>query len=293
MRVEYFRFLLSRVKEPVLPFHRDTKSREEVIQELFDPKQSPYRFKAGRSDYGFVSVGKAGNIVVGKFGKHSARKLHSSPDKQFKQKTEEDWPFCHVYINLDDEAKTGRTFQAGQVLAIQVNYSAISNNRNALRALADHINRTLIFDGFHISFNPILADKKKFWTVVGEHNGNIRKLVLTYTPPNIFKLNNKLEDDLKEANSNFNTTSTQIVLENDGGQLTLPRDNPLLEQSARYIDAGSGTYTFHLQKGKKIIRSDDGIKTEIFEGIEVELAGTHDTIQSLAPLLKDIINGKK
>ena len=78
---------------------------------------------------------------------------------------------------------------------------------------------------------------------------------MTYTPPNLFNLKNKLEDDLREANQTFNTTSTQVVLENEMGNLDLPKNNELLKESAEYIDQGAGSYQVHLSVGKKVIKS--------------------------------------
>lgn len=288
MKFEYFRFLVSPVKEPQFEFERK-KTREQIINDIFETDH-PHKFANGRAKYGYVSLLKEGKLIHGRLGKLSSKMLHSSPDQKFQVKKAEDWPGCRVFINLDDERVSGRTFELGQVIAIEVNKAAISNNTNALRAFADHINKTLIHEGYHIAINPILTAKKKFWSVVSEHEGKIKKVVLIYTPPNLFNLKNKLEDDLKEANKTFNTTSTQIVLENDAGKLVLPKDNPLLNQSAQYIDEGSGSYSIHLMSGKKVIKSEEGVKTESFDGLELTIEG--QTAEGVTDVMKAVLSGR-
>jgi hypothetical protein len=115
-------------------------------------------------------------------------------------------------------------------------------------------------------------------------------VVLTYTAPNLFKIGSSLEDDLKEINKSFNTTSSQIVFENYGGNIELPEDNKLLQETAKYIDLGGGSYKFHLSKGKKTVSSEDGIKTETFDGLELTLEGSAD--DKIENVLKQVLGIK-
>ena len=107
--------------------------------------------------------------------------------------------------------------------------------------------------------------------MVDEYEDQIKKVVLTYTPPNLFDLKNKLEDELRQANEKFHTTSTQIVLENNVNHLKLPKNDPLLEESADYIDQGAGNFKIHLKNSKKTIKSEAGVKFETFEDIELDI----------------------
>ncbi len=291
MKFEYYRFLLTPIDEPELPLHGKL-SREEVITKIFSKGKS-YEFKSGKASYGFVlkSISDAHKMGIGRVGKQKSERLFGSPSEGFAEKQEENWPGSDVLINFDDEKSTGKTRESGQVMAIQVNRSAITNPTNCLRALADKINQEIILYGFYITINPILKPKKKFWSVVNENKGNIKKVVLIYTPPNIFNLQNKLSDDLKEANKKYNITSTQIILENEMGHLDLPDDDPLLEQSAEYIDEGQGSYQIHLSKGKKnVLKSEAGVVSESFEGFELTMHG--QDAEQLKDVLEQVLERK-
>ena len=271
MRFEFFRFLLTSVEQPELPLHGKF-TREEVIAKIFSTNKR-YNFKSKKATYVLVIPFCEEKLAFGRIGKRTSKLLHDSPDKGFKEKREEDWPGSHIFINLSDEKLSGNTKKSGQMIALQVNMDAISDSTNCLRALAIQINKEISSSGFRVSINPVLKERQKFWNVIDKNRGSIKKVVLTYTPPNIFNLENKLEDDLRAANKKFNTTSTQIVLENDDGDLNLPKGDALLDQSAEYIDLGNGNFRVHLTSGKKIIKSEDGVRTEEFEGDSLAIEG--------------------
>ena len=225
MKFEYFRFLLTPVEEPQLPL-REKLDRKALIQDMF-AEEKKYNFQSGRATYGFVVKNKIGNLVEARIGKRTTTRLHASPDNGFEEKEEEDWPGSSVFLNLDDEKGSGKSKESGQKIAFEANRVAITNPVNCLRALADKINEDITHHGYFITINPILTAKKSFWAAVDENEGKIKKAVLTYTPPNLFNLQNNLEDDLRKANEKFNTTSTQVVLENESGNLHLPKDDQL------------------------------------------------------------------
>lgn len=288
MRFEYYRFLLTPLSQLELPFSENSPTREELPGAIFSPDK-PYTFQYRGTAYGFVTRSVRNKKAFGRLGKQKNTTLHLSPASGFQEKQEEDWPGCHVFINLDDEKTTGQTEQFGQVIAIQVNRPAISSPTNCLRALADKINEEIYFLGYYLSINPILQNKKGFWSVVDEHEGKIKKVVLTYTPPNLFDLKNKLEDELRQANEKFHTTSTQIVLENNVNHLKLPKNDPLLKESADYIDQGAGNFKIHLKKGKKTIKSEAGVKVETFEGIELDIE--NNSTLALEEIVMKVIGG--
>lgn len=288
MRLEYFRYLLSPLKQSRLAFVEEL-SREEVIRKIFSSEKI-YTFPYGRNKgtFGFVTKLIHNKKAFGRIGRQKKTKLHLSPAEGFQEKQEEDWPGSHIFINLDDEKTTGQTEKSGQVIAIQSNRAVISNPTNCLRALADKINQEVREYGYYLTINPILQEKKNFWSVVDKYDGHIKKVVLIYTPPNLFELKNKLEDDLKRANENFNTTKTEIVLENNSGDLRLPRENRLLKESAEYVDQGGGGYIIRMKDGKEIIKSEEGVETKTFEGKELNIEGASK--EDLARIIHHIFN---
>lgn len=287
MRFEYYRFLLAAVdsKQDDL-FQGQKKSREELIKEIFSEGKT-YTFEKGKSGYGFVIKRVINKKAFGQIAKQKEAKIVSSPSEGLEERQEETWPCSYVVINLDDEKKNGETDQFGQVIAVQVNTPVISNNASCLRALSDHINTIIINDAYHISINPIQTGEFTFWSVIDKYQGQVTKATLSYTSPNLFNLENKLEDDLRKANQEFNTTNTQLTLESQGGNLNLSKDNELLSQSAEYIDKGGGVYALKLKNGKTITSNRKGVKTEAFDGKEINIEGV--TERSLMEIIKNVL----
>jgi len=289
MKFEYFRFLLTPVKEPQLPLHGKI-DRDDLIAEIFS-KNKTHIFKSRKANYGITIDFIKDGVARGRVGKKTTKKLRSSPEEGFTVKDAEDWPGSTIVINLNDEKETGKLREAGQIIAISVNKSAIQSSKKCLRAFAEKINEEIVNKGFFFTINPIPTEKTKFWAIAKKYKGQIQKVTLTYTPPNILQLGSTLEDDLREDNKVFNTTKTQVVFENESGDLDLPEANSFLNQSADYIDLGGGTYKFNLKNGKTTLTSENGIKTETFEGVELSLeANDEKEIQDALKLILGVEN---
>ena len=272
MHFEYYRFFLTPVSQGELPFE-ERKSRQQWIEKIFTEGET-YKFVYRGTDHGFRIQKIIDKKAVARLGKSTEKKIVASPEEEFKEDLVTDWPGSHVIVNLDDEKNTGKTEEFGQVMVVQKNSQVFRNINNVLQYLAEEINKKI--NGYYLSINPITQKKETFWSVVDAHKGDIKRVTFTYTPPNIFNLKNTLEDDLREANKEFNTTSTNVSLENNDGNLALSKDNEFLKQSAEYTDKGAGNYTIHLKNEKKIIKSENQIKTKKIEVTELNIS-TNDT----------------
>ena len=81
-------------------------------------------------------------------------------------------------------------------------------------------------------------------------------------------------------------------MENIDGNLTLSKGNKLLEESAKYVDLGAGTFKLQFKGNKKkSISSDDCIKTETFIDPEITLRSQNITKEQLKAIM-DILLGK-
>ena len=285
MKFKYFRLSLIPVQNPELEFKEKRKDRLDILQEAF-AKDKKREFNSGVAKHVLVIKINQDNRVYGRIGKQASQVLHESPEKGFAEKIEEDWPYSHIFINLSDEKDTGRTIEQGQIIALHVNQSAISNPLNCLRALSEAINKTIKSYGFYMSISPIIEEKDFFWAIVKKYHGQIEKIELTYIPPNILSLQTTLEEDLKEANKTFNTTRTKITLENQEGNLAVPENNMLLKESVAYMDAGGGSFTLKIKDVKKIIKSENSIKETSIEAINIEASN----IKKLEEVFKKIFD---
>lgn len=292
MKFEYFRFLLSPLKEPKLPFNGD-KTRAALLNEFFSEGRK-YSFKNRNVSFGMRIDRCAEGLVVARIGKKTKKQITLSHEADFETKELEDWPASMVFLNLNDEKATNRMTSSGQVIAFEVNPVAIPTPRTCLNALADKLNEDLEFSGYHLTINPIPADRRQFWPIMRQYKGNIRKVVFSYTPPNLFDINSNLEDDLKKTNQSFNTTNVKIELENETGDLELPEDNQLLNETAGYLDLGGGTFKLHLADGKKtIITSAEGVKTEKFEGVDAFFSAEGASTEGVLAAVREVLGMKK
>ena len=127
-----------------------------------------------------------------------------------------------------------------------------------------------------MAVNPV-TEEKDFWEIVNENEDKIEKLTLTYNVPNLFKLNNSLENYLKELQKEYSSTEVTIDIKNPDGKLKIPH-NDLTEQSAEYISRGGGQYKMKVKGRKSYISSKKNTKTRTFTDFDVELEGDNQEV---------------
>ncbi len=170
-----------------------------------------------------------------------------------------------MFIKLSGDPKEG------QQIAIEHKPWIFFNPLWQLRALADRVNDTLRENGLALSINPI-TQETKFWELVKTYTGQIEELRFTYSSPNLFNLENSLNEDLKKLRDTQNVTEASMILKNKEGNLKIPEDNPLIKESVEYVVKGGGEY--RIKAKKKIITSKDNVRSKSVT-TEIEL-GTSD-----------------
>lgn len=285
---EYYRFFLTPIEEPELPFHKK-KTREEVILDMFSPNKT-YQFRSREKDYCLYIKQKEGNYVFASIGKRVKKNIRTAPEEGFKTKEIEDWPGCDIFINLSNEHDTGETAKKGQLFVVQVNNVDMKYRASVLQNLALAINKDIQKDGYFLTINSIPSEKTLFWNVVKENEGKIKRITFTYIPPNLLDLKSSLEDDLRSVAGEFNSTKVQISMENKDGNLTLSEHNKLLKESAEYVDLGAGTFKLQFKGNKKkAISSDDSIKIESFMDPEITLRSQNVTKEQLISIMNILL----
>ena len=267
---EFYRFLLTPLTEPELPL--SPKSKKEIIEEIFEKGKIHYFYVHGKKYALRVKLETQG-YVYAHLGKQSKKDIIKSPEEGFEKQEHEDWSGCKIFVNTNNEKNSGKTETAGQIIAIEINNKDIKNRDNVLQKFSSKINREISKYNFFLSINKIPSEKTNFWNIAKKHEGKIKKVVFTYTPPNLFNLETELEKDLEEANRTYNVTKTQIAFENSEGALILPEDNPLLKQSVKYAELGNASFSIHLTGKKKTISSEDKIKTKTLKETNISIDG--------------------
>ncbi len=287
---EYYRFFLTPIEEPELPFVKK-KTREEVIEDIFSQDKT-YKFKNRETDYCLYIKQKVDSYVFASIGKKVKKHIRTAPEDGFQTREIEDWPGCDIFINLSNEHDTGKTETKGQLILVQINNVDMKYRSSILQKLAASINKNIQKYGFYLTISSIPSEKTLFWNVVKENEGKIKRITFSYIPPNLLDLKSSLEDDLRSVSREFNSTKVQVSMENIDGNLTLSKGNKLLEESAKYVDLGAGTFKLQFKGNKKkSISSDDCIKTETFIDPEITLRSQNITKEQLKAIM-DILLGK-
>lgn len=285
---EYYRFFLTPIEEPELPFCQQ-KTREEVIDDMFSPDKT-YKFRSREKDYCLYIKQKEGSYVFANIGKRVKKNIRTAPEEGFRTREIEDWPGCDIFINLSNEHNTGETAKKGQLLLVQVNNMDMKYRASVLQNLASAINRDIQKYGYFLTINSIPSEKTLFWNVVKENEGKIKKITFSYIPPNLLDLKSSLENDLRSVAGEFNSTKVQISMENTDGNLTLSENNKLLKESAEYVDLGAGTFKLQFKGNKKkAISSNDTIKTESFVDTDITLRGQNLTKEQLTGIMNILL----
>lgn len=274
MKFQYFTYFLNPLEQK--PLFTDSRDKNDILRDLLKKENIGYEVSGAK--LAFVPVSNKNNYFVARLGKRTSIKRNSPPDQKFEELYEENWPNCVVIINTNTSNGTG------QKIAFELKTSIFPNPYEQLKNFADELNTHLFSSGYAIAINPI-TEEKEFWKIVDDNHNKIEKLTFTFNSPNLFGIENSLNDDLKGLQKEYSSTKVSLALENPDGKLVIPK-NDLTNQGIEYITKGGGQYSITI-KGKKIVfRSKDNIKTKTFDDLDIHING--DNQQTLFDVLDTI-----
>jgi len=260
MKFQYFTFFLN----PVANLFEDKREKIEILKEILKTEK-PITYKKGSTQLAYVFKRESNNHIVARLGRKSLITRNLSPNEQFQETQEENWPYCEVLFNLDKDP------EKGQKIAFAFKSYIFSSPYEQLKGLADEINSHLMMSGYVIAISPVTKEKK-FWDLIKENRGKIEKLSLSFNAPNLFNLKNNFNEELKEAQDKLNLNKATIEFENTLGQLSVPEDDELIKQGVEYITKGGGEYSLKIKgRGRKVISSKDNIETKAFDFEDLEI----------------------
>ncbi len=260
MKIQYYRYFLN-VSDQQAIFEDKKRNKRDILLEVLDKK---YHFQHKVSTLGFSVIKIEGNFVYARYGKRSKIKKSLSPENNFKDQTEENWPYRDVFINLDQNDK-----ENGQIIGFEWKPSVFENPLIELNVLANEMNAFLTKGGWVMSINPI-SSTHDFWQLVDSNKGGIEALTFSFLAPNLFDLQNKLGDDLATLQKVFGITDTSLSLENKEGNLIIPKDNELIKQGADYVSKGAGEYILKFRGNKKYSSKSKVKERNVTLGINLE-----------------------
>lgn len=266
MKVQYFTYFLNPLQQPTLGLTPpDTRDKNEILRDLLSTKKLfHYKGKKG-SNLAFKIEKVEGKYIFARLAKQAGVKTISSPEKDFEEMHQESWPNCVILINTDNDSKTG------QKILFEVAKSIFPSPYESLKVFADELNAYLFGFGYAISIHPV-TEEADFWKIVDEHQGDIEKLELNFSAPNLLNLEGELTDALKALEKEYGSTDISLGLANPVAKLRVPKNN-LMKQSAKYASGGGAEFIFHI-RGKKKISSKDKIKVREI-AFEADIVGSN------------------
>ncbi len=277
MKFQYFTFLLNPTEQgSIFPEKRD---KIEILRSILTSETIVFDSRKVR--HAFVVEKAEDDFIIAKFGRRSSIKRHLSPQDQFAEKKEEDWPYSWVIINLSTDPKTG------QRIAFEHKTNVFDSPFEQLKNFADAVNSTLFSSGYAVSINPITIDQE-FWKLVETNSDRIERLSFTFNAPNLFQLGSTLENDLRASQKDYGLTKATIEFENPTGKLRVPHTE-LMEQAVDYIARGGGEYSLKIKGAKHYekIKSSKKILTKSFDDIEVITSDQKSFMGIIKEIFKD------
>lgn len=188
----------------------------------------------------------------------------------------------------------------GQYIFVRKDYR-FGTPEQTMRALQAGIREPIMANFNHRAFVEACTRKEKFWEIVAEHK-RIYKLELRLISPNILETNLRARDALAAMKDLFQQDQVVITLNNESGDLTVPKV-PIADY-LEYIEEGEGAWaltTEGRQGGKKTYSSSDNIDTIAVNVLEErtasegnqlgfsEVPSTSDSYVSDAEMIAEIV----
>lgn len=212
-------------------------SRKDLLNQVFDKK---YSFSWRGTELGFVPERRVDNYIYGKIGKRSTLKITLPPDKNFEEQSKEHWPNCDIYISIDGDNNFG------QKILIQQERSIFTNPLNQLKELINSINTSILDTGYEFSVNAVTKNQD-FWEIIRANEGTINSIEFDFAVPNLFAIDDSLNEDLKQAQKDYGATHATLAFRNESGFLTV-KPTDLIVQGASYVSKGGGEYKIRAKK---------------------------------------------
>ena len=242
----------------------DKREKIDIFAEILQ-RSGPISYESRGTNLAYLFRAKNGDFIVGRVGRKSKIKRHLPPEKKFRSQDEESWPFCDVIFNLSGD------HEKGQKIAFEYKSGVFSSPNEQLKHLAEKINEELMTYGYVFSVNPV-TEEQEFWKIINDNKGKVEKLSFTFNAPNLFGLDNTLNEDLKNASKVYNINRATIELENSDGKLAVPENSELIKQGVEYVARGGGQYAIKLKgRGRRVLESSNKTVTKTFDLEELDV----------------------
>ena len=200
--------------------------------------------------------------------------------KDFVEEVLDNWPSAYVLINNDPDV---------QLMAIELEPQAFDKTSTVVNILTANINERLEKYRLSLEISPVTS-VTEFWKIIKANEKRVTRVEFFMIAPNLANISKTLGLDLKELRSQTNSLRTNLSLEAPPGEtLTLSEDDSFTKSLVDYSSKGGGTAHVKIKGYKKLVKTEDNIRT--LEVDEIYFSGDNAekvAKQLLEQLRKDI-----
>ena len=207
-----FRYLITASKDQYNLF-ASTKSKEELIKEVFDDLESNQKtiWTHGNKRYMFAGVERYENLMFIKFAKHVSTKSYKETESDISIEKVIEPKFIHLIID-----------ESNQILLVENNTQIFQKPRGSANLFSKFVSSTLKDENFKLNIYP-LATAEKFWNQVKEAD-SIYSLKLEFNAPNMALFAGETTQEiLKIIKEETNNEELDVSVKNSKGNLKIKK----------------------------------------------------------------------
>lgn len=266
LRLDYYRYFLNELEQNQLPNTKEI-SKWNIIKEVLSKEITfSYNWNDKTQDIHFIPIKTTWDYIYWKIYRKSSLKINKLEEWDIQEDNIDDFPFIHIFIN------TSWDKSLWQKIAIQHKHHVFSNNFTLLNWFAEFLSYSLQKYWYVMNINPIPIENL-FWNTINKYK-TIERITLNFASQNLFNSEWDLENELKYASENFNTTNTSFEFENKWWLLTLSDKNGFLKSSVDYLEKWWWNFSIKIKWYKAEIKSKESTKTKTIDEIEINWNGT-------------------
>ncbi|MFS4491731.1 hypothetical protein [Maribacter sp. 2308TA10-17] len=218
------------------------ENKNKILGKIIIDEKANYRGKG----YNVISKHEASDGGI-HFLRMGVEKMLSIHDKEFKSKTEFDYPNSLVYINNDPEQ---------QLILIEHEFNAFYKPKALKNIIEKTWNLYLKEEGLTAYFSEI-TEASEFWDTILYYKGKIKALNFTFIRPNMANISGKAVNAIKILKNQSNSHKTTLGLNapKKGVLENITPENEEISDLVDYQAKGGGNATIRIKGSRKKIKT--------------------------------------
>ena len=196
--------------------------------------------------------------------------------RDFVEEKIDNWPTIFIAINNDPNA---------QKIAIQVNRQVFSKTQTVAEVLQSNLNGILSSYGLRVYIKPNF-EKSQFWELVEKYEGKIWQVDFELISPNMSRISENLQLDLRSLSKSTNTRTTHLQLNADEkSSLTLSQEDKFVDSLVEYSSEGGGSISIRARGVKKKIQTTGSVTESSVKELDIQVSKPEQLLEVFKSLL--------